>query len=80
MANDIGLNYSMIPKDFSSEVFWSDYKASLYSLPPRRKLRAIYSDDLQYKINILNWSVPNIIRTRCLSNEQILETFNNFKR
>jgi hypothetical protein len=70
------LTYSMFPKEND---FWNDYKAKLYGLPNRRKLRPLYSDDLLYKINTLDRTVSQVKRTHYWTKEQIFKIFDSCK-
>jgi hypothetical protein len=70
------LTYSMLPEEYG---FWNDYKAKLYGIPNRRKLTALYSDDLMYKLNMLIQLLPDSKRTHYWSKSEILDIFNKVK-
>lgn len=74
------LTYSMIPDEQEIGNKWSNYKAKLYNLPRRRKLYPAYSNELEYRINMIKRVIPEHKIVCSWSRQDFFNIFNDFKR
>lgn len=72
--------YAMLPKEYSPNIKWQEYKSVLYGVEYREKIKAKYSEQTKYILDKMHKKLANRNYEICSwSKSEVLEIFNNYK-